>query len=189
MLARTVHGFLAALLVTFATTAAAASDATSPPALEPTDPEPDVLAEYVSTYAVDARHEGRAHNVELAAQRLDGVVLEAGAELSFNERIGPRTEDTGFRRAPEIRSRRMRAGVGGGVCQVATGLFVSALRGGLEVLEHRTHSTPRPYAPEGFDAAVFYGRIDLRVRNPHAFAVRVEARAVDGAVVVRLVRA
>ncbi|UJR86740.1 VanW family protein [Sandaracinus amylolyticus] len=146
----------------------------------------EVMGEHETTFLVDRAHAGRAHNVALAASLLDGVVLAPGAELSFNDRVGPRTLEAGFREAPELHDGHLHEGVGGGVCQVATTLHIASLRAGLEIVEHRAHSIPLSYAPAGLDATVSYGRIDFRVRNPYAHAVRVRAVAVEGELVVRI---
>ncbi|UJR84481.1 VanW family protein [Sandaracinus amylolyticus] len=139
------------------------------------------VGEHTTQYAIDRAHAGRAHNVELAASRLDGAVLAPGEELSFNDRVGERTRRAGFREAPEIADGHVTSGYGGGVCQVASTLHVAALRADLDVLEHRTHSFVSTYASPGLDATVSFGRIDYRVRNPHAFPVRVRASAAGGA--------
>ncbi|HJL03937.1 MAG TPA: VanW family protein [Polyangiaceae bacterium LLY-WYZ-15_(1-7)] len=128
----------------------------------------------------------RARNVELAAKLLHGAELAPGAVLSFNGRVGERSEARGFMPAPVIANGRIRLGLGGGVCQVSTTLHLAALRAGLEIVEHRTHSRPAPYAPAGLDATVSWGRIDYRVRNPHPFPVRVRAEAADGVLAVAL---
>lgn len=146
----------------------------------------EVLGEDESAFLTDRAHRGRALNVALAASRLDGAVIEPGEVFSFNDRVGPRTLAAGFHHAPELHDGHLHEGVGGGVCQVATGLHIASLEAGLEIVEHRAHSVPLSYAPAGLDATVYYGRIDFRVRNPHAFPVRLRAAAVDGELVVRI---
>jgi len=139
-----------------------------------------------TTYHSYGRLRHRAHNVELAASKLDGVILESGAVLSFNERVGARTRAEGFEPAPVIASGRLRQGMGGGVCQVSTTLHVAALRAGLVVVERRPHSRPSHYVDPGLDATVVYGRFDYRLENPYPFAVRVRAHAEDGHMSVRI---
>src|SRR5262249_27280505 len=67
--------------------------------------------------------DARTHNIRLAAEALDGVVLEPGAELSFNDRVGPRTLQRGFLVAPVILREERQLQLGGGICQVASTLF------------------------------------------------------------------
>jgi len=148
-----------------------------------------ILGESATRYASYGRLRGRAANVELAAHKLDGAVIEPGAVLSFNDRVGERSGDAGFRPAPVIASGRVRTGMGGGVCQVTSTLHAAALEAGLEVVEHRPHSRPSSYIDMGLDATVVWDRIDFKVRNPHPFPVVVSALAADGRVAVRVMGA
>ncbi|HJL48539.1 MAG TPA: VanW family protein, partial [Polyangiaceae bacterium LLY-WYZ-15_(1-7)] len=68
-------------------------------------------------------------------------------------------------------------GVGGGTCQVASTLHAAAFLAGFEIVEHRPHSRPAGYVPLGLDATVVWPEVDLVVRNPYPFPVRVRARA------------
>ncbi|MBI2065438.1 MAG: VanW family protein, partial [Candidatus Yanofskybacteria bacterium] len=55
---------------------------------------------------------------------------------------------------------------GGGICQVSTTLFRAATAAGLPILERRGHSLPvRYYNPQGFDATIYPGVIDLKFKN------------------------
>ncbi|NOY93670.1 MAG: hypothetical protein GXP55_20990 [Deltaproteobacteria bacterium] len=144
------------------------------------------MGEADTTYHSYGRLRHRAHNVELAASKLDGAILEPGGILSFNEQVGARGRDEGFEPAPVIASGRMRQGMGGGVCQVSTTLHVAALRAGLVAVERRPHSRPSHYVDPGLDATVVYGRFDYRIENPYPFAVRVRAHAENGHMHVRI---
>ncbi|MEM9074609.1 MAG: VanW family protein [Myxococcota bacterium] len=145
-----------------------------------------VLSQFETEFRTEGRSRRRALNVELAAKLLNGAVIEAGETLSFNDRVGERSAERGFVNAPVIANGRIRQGLGGGVCQVSTTLHVAALQGGLEIVEHRTHSRPSSYVDAGLDATVSWGRIDYKVRNPYAFPVRVHAFANDGVMQVSL---
>jgi vancomycin resistance protein YoaR len=176
------------LSIVFALAAAIPSVARAsfPRGTGPADPYAHAIGEHTTEFEFDRAHAGRAHNVALAASLLDGAILEPGATLSFNDRVGPRTLEAGFAEAPELADGHLHEGVGGGVCQVATTLHIASMHAGLEIVEHRTHSIPLHYADEGLDATVSYGRIDYRVRNPYSFAVRVRAHAENGVLVVRI---
>jgi vancomycin resistance protein YoaR len=118
---------------------------------------------------------GRAINVVLAASKIDGTLLLPGQEFSFNDKVGPRTRERGFREAPEILGDEMTVGIGGGTCQVASTLHAAALYGGLEIPDRQSHSRPSGYAPLGLDATVSYGKVDLKLKNPYKFPVIVHA--------------
>ncbi|MDI6870795.1 MAG: VanW family protein [Bacillota bacterium] len=134
-----------------------------------------LLAKYTTRF--DPGDANRVHNLCLAAQALDGTLLRPGEILSFNRTVGERTEARGYRPAPEIVQERFVAGIGGGTCQVSSTLYNAALLAGLEVRERTAHSQPLGYVPPGRDATVYYGLIDLKIRNnrrrPVVFATTV----------------
>jgi len=120
------------------------------------------LAEFTTTIAGDAN---RLHNVTLAASFLRGRLLAPDEVLSYNQTVGPRTVERGFREAPVLIDDELVAGDGGGVCQVSSTLFNVALLADFEVLSRANHSRPVAYLPLGRDATVVYDQLDLRLRN------------------------
>ncbi len=126
------------------------------------------------------------HNAELALRRLDGLRVPAGGVLSFNEAVGSWSRDQGYRRAPVSFGGTLISTWGGGVCQTSTTLYNAALMGGFEVVERHPHHFVANYVPPGRDAAVAYPNLDLKVRNPYRFPIRVRARVVGEAMVVEL---
>lgn len=125
---------------------------------------------------LDGRSEHQRLNAIRAAQALDGAVIEPGAVLSFNHVVGPWTADRGYLKAPVSYSGEMLPAWGGGVCQTSTTLYNAALLAGLEIVERHRHQWAPQYAPLGRDAAVAQYDIDLRIRNPHPWPVRIEYR-------------
>jgi vancomycin resistance protein YoaR len=132
-----------------------------------------VLGAFETKYAV--YKVGRAKNVELAAKRMDGLLVPPGGEVSFNERVGPRTREAGFHEAPEILGDELTTGIGGGTCQVSSTLFAAVLHGGLAVVSRRNHSRPSDYTALGLDATVKYPQVDFRFRNDYPFPILVHA--------------
>lgn len=145
------------------------------------------LASYTTRYHTGGRHSGRAHNVETAAEKLDGAIIPAGGTLSFNTQVGPRDRASGFRRAMVIDGGELVPGMGGGVCQVASTLHAAALEGGLEMVQYRPHSRPSSYIPMGLDATVSYPQLDLEIENPFDFPVLVQSTASEGQMHVELI--
>jgi len=141
----------------------------------------------LSSFETDFSHKPRSRipNIRTAARYLDGVIVAPGQVFSFNHVVGPRTEDRGFRNAPVIVQDELEPGLGGGVCQVATAVFASAMLGGLEIVERRSHSRPSGYAPLGLDATVIYPEVDLRLRNPYDTPLMIHA-VVPNAKVIRV---
>src|SRR5204863_668602 len=71
----------------------------------------------------------KAHNIQLAAARLNGVVVPPGGTFSFNKEVGPTTIEAGFQWGFGLTTGGQEGGVhtvpsvAGGICQVATTLF------------------------------------------------------------------
>jgi vancomycin resistance protein YoaR len=109
----------------------------------------------------------RVANVTIAAGKLDGYVVPAGDNFSFNDAVGEISEETGFVEGLVISQGRTTKGVGGGVCQASTTTFNALYRAGLPVVERNQHSYKVRYYDDvmGRDAAVYYGSLDLRMKN------------------------
>lgn len=107
----------------------------------------------------------RVYNISVAAGALNGLLVKPGEVVSFNEIVGPRSTEAGYKTAPIIMNNEFVDAVGGGVCQVSTTLYNVVLLTGLEVVERRNHSLPVEYVPAGRDATVVYGGTDFKFRN------------------------
>lgn len=64
------------------------------------------------------------HNIELAAEAIDGIYIPYGEYFSFNDVVGPRSSDYGFKSAKNGRGAKV---YGGGVSQVATTMYLALL--------------------------------------------------------------
>jgi len=118
-----------------------------------------------SFYTYPNKDTDRTENIRLAASRIDGTVIAPGEVFSFNEIVGPRTIDDGYRETPIYWRDEIQRGPGGGVCQLSTTLYNAVLLADLEIVERHHHSLTVDYVPLGRDAAVSYGEIDFKFRN------------------------
>ena len=113
----------------------------------------------------DGTNENRAHNIRLAAEKINGQVLENGQSFSFNSTVGERTEARGFKTAKIIEKGEFVEGIGGGVCQVSTTLFNAAVLSGCKISEYHPHSLSVSYVPPSCDAMVSGTYFDLKFEN------------------------
>jgi vancomycin resistance protein YoaR len=134
-----------------------------------------VVSSFATYFSRHGDQSPRAQNIEVAASHLDGLVLGPGDLVSFNDVVGARSEDNGFRKAFEIYKGEMVEGMGGGTCQVASTLHAAAFFAGLDIVQRLPHSRPSAYIPVGLDATVVYPVVDLKLRNPYSFPVVVHA--------------
>lgn len=98
--------------------------------------------------------------------------------------LGPITTSNGFVDAPiMVNGVVSQNGVGGGVCQVSTTLYVAALKSGLTDIVSRNHSGRVGYVPDGTDA-VISGSQDLVIRNTYDEDIMISSYCTNGKLVV-----
>lgn len=116
----------------------------------------------------------RSTNIAVASKAINGKLLMPGEVFSFNDVVGDRTAENGYRMAHVIVNKELVDGIGGGVCQVSTTLYNSALRAGLETVQRFHHSIPSSYVGLGLDATVAYGLLDYKFKNTLAYPIYIE---------------
>ena len=128
----------------------------------------------------------RVNNVTLAATKIHDVILYPGQSFSYNETVGQRTWDAGFREAGAYANGEVVQEVGGGICQVSSTLYWCAMKANLKILERTNHMFPVSYIEPGMDATVSWGTPDFRFENNHTFPVDIVAFVQDGMLTVQL---
>jgi vancomycin resistance protein YoaR len=122
--------------------------------------------------------ENRRDNVQLAAQIIHNTLVAPGEQFSFNDVVGRRTSERGFKTAPVIiEGGRLEDDLGGGICQVSTTLFNAAFFAGLDITERWNHSRYISSYPAGRDATVSWPAPNLRFRNDTPGWILVRASA------------
>jgi vancomycin resistance protein YoaR len=123
-------------------------------------------------------------NVELATQRINGVVVGPGETFSFNDEVGEVSYRSGYKKGYGISQDGddivTIPSEGGGICQVATTVFQSVFWAGYPIVERNWHLYwiprygQRPRGLKGLDATIdqvydpegkLLYAIDLRWRN------------------------
>jgi vancomycin resistance protein YoaR len=127
----------------------------------------------------------RTVNIRLAAQALDGALLEPGQVLSFNRLVGARTVERGYQSAPVYLRGQRDEQVGGGICQVASTVFVAALLSGLATTERHKHSFVVDYIPLAWDATIAWRVKDLKLRNDLDQPVRLRVEVLGSTLTAR----
>lgn len=145
----------------------------------------DVLAEV--TTELNAGNVNRTKNVRLACEKCNGTVIGPGDVFSYNTVVGPRTYDRGFVDAIIFQAGEQVDGVGGGICQVSSTIYMAALRADLKIVSRANHSFAVTYTPKGEDATVVYGYTDFQFKNNTGYPVRLEVSLSGSTVRVRIV--
>ena len=125
-------------------------------------------------------------NVVNAARHIDGIVVHPGEIFSTNYHFGEMSYANGYRYAPIILNGQFVDGIGGGVCQISSTLYMALLFSEMEIVERRNHSLRVGYIDWAMDATLAGTWIDLRWRNNSDHPVTVEATVANGQVVINI---
>lgn len=107
----------------------------------------------------------RNTNVRLAAEALNGTIVQPGEEFSFNSVVGQRTAEKGYQEAAAYNSGAVVQELGGGVCQISSTLYRVVFQSGMEVTFRRSHTFEPNYVTPGQDAAISWEQPDFRFVN------------------------
>jgi vancomycin resistance protein YoaR len=151
------------------------------PALTTKDAKALGISERISTFTTDmgVSSPNRIWNVHLLGNYLEGTIVKAGETFSYNEVVGPRTIERGFREGQMIFGGVLIPSIGGGVCQTATTIFNAAFEAGLPVSERHNHSWYISHYPMGRDATVSWGGPDLVFKNDLKHAILIDVSYTD----------
>ena len=107
----------------------------------------------------------RTTNLTVASAYLDGHVILPGETFSTSAALRPRTVENGYVRAGQIINGEPDSGIGGGICQISSTLYMAALHAEISVPKRSNHSLMVGYIPPATDAALAEGYIDLVLEN------------------------
>ena len=144
----------------------------------------DVLATHTATAGSIP---DRNVNLKLSCQAIDGTVLMPGQVFSYNEALGERTPDKGWKQAAGYVGNKTVQEYGGGNCQASSCLYYAALQADLKIVTRVAHGFVSSYMPLGMDATVSWNGPHFRFKNNTPYPLRIDASASGGAVTVSLV--
>jgi vancomycin resistance protein YoaR len=120
----------------------------------------------------------RIHNIQTAAEQLNGQLVAPGETFSFNQALGEISTITGYQEGYIIKEGQTLPDVGGGVCQVSTTFFRAALNTGLPIEERQAHAyrvgVYEQESSPGLDATVYSPSPDLKFTNDTGYYLLIE---------------
>ena len=128
----------------------------------------------------------RVSNVKLASAAFDGTVLNSGDLFSYNETVGQRTVEKGYKAAPAYVQGETVDEIGGGVCQPSSTLYYACLLSNMEITERYAHRYIPNYITRGMDATVSWGGPDYKFTNNTQYPVKIVAKYDKGYLTVQL---
>ncbi|MCM3157856.1 VanW family protein [Bacillus subtilis] len=142
------------------------------------------LGQYVTYF--NSSNKSRSHNISLSAKAIDNHVVFPNETFSFNQVVGMRTRNKGYKSAPIIVKGELSEGVGGGICQVSSTLFNAVDRAGLQIVQRYSHTRSVSYVPPGRDATVSWGGPDFRFQNQYNQPILIRAKRYGGSMIITL---
>lgn len=131
-----------------------------------------------SAYVTNAN---RTENLRLACEAINGTIINPGEVFSFNDTVGERTAEKGYKPATIYGGEgESTDGVGGGICQVASTIYWAALYLDLETVMREPHMYLVTYVPAGMDATIYWDSgLDYKFRNNREHPLMITAN-IDG---------
>ena len=146
----------------------------------------DVLGECKTPYS-GADNNNRNTNLYLACKAMNGVIVYPGETFSYNDTLGERTAERGWKPAASYAANGLTVDTyGGGICQGSSTLYLACLLADVEIVERYAHGYISSYIAPGMDASVNWGTADFRFKNNFNYPIRIEAFREKGYLQVRL---
>lgn len=134
------------------------------------------------------RSNERINNINIALKKVNNYVIKPNNIFSFNKIVGERNSKNGYKKAPIIDHGKDKSGYGGGICQLSSTIYNSAVKSGMKILERHKHSKQVHYVSKGMDAAVNYGDKDLKFKNIKPYNIKITGKIVSNKLVVTMLK-
>ena len=148
----------------------------------------DLFRDVLATFSIPVPSDGSMKaNITLACKAINGTLVKAGEEFSFNQTVGQPSIGRGFREVKTFLGTEYTEVLGGGMSQLASVIYYCALLSDLEILERTAHAYAPTFIDPGLDADIMWDQWDLIFRNTTDYPIRIETEVSNGKVTVRLV--
>lgn len=141
---------------------------------------PQMLGTFSTTY--NTSNQNRITNLELASEKIDGTIILPGETFSYNQVVGERTIEKGYKEAAVYAGGKVVDGIGGGICQLSSTLYNSVLYANLEITSRSNHRFLTSYVTAGRDATVSWGTIDFCFKNTRSYPIKITSEVKNGVV-------
>lgn len=129
----------------------------------------------------------RNNNLALACASINGTVLMPGDVFDYNQTLGERTAEAGYKAAAAYSGGETVLELGGGICQVSSTLYYASLLADMKIVTRSAHSFVSSYITYGMDATVSWGGPEFRFSNNTDYPIRIDAEVSDGYVKISIV--
>lgn len=139
---------------------------------------PNQLSTFSTKY--DSSNENRTTNIKLASEKINNTIIMPGETFSYNQTVGKRTIEAGYKEAGAYAGGQVVQTVGGGICQVSSTLYNAVLYANLEIVERYNHYFESSYVDAGRDATVSWGTLDFKFKNNRKYPIKIVSTSKNG---------
>lgn len=136
---------------------------------------------YATYYSYYVNNKDRTTNLKIASKKINGTIIQPGETFDFNKVVGSRTAAKGYKKAHVFTGENSTTmGLAGGICQVASTVFNTALISNVKIVERHQHSQRVSYVPLGRDAAISGNVQNFRWKNNTKYAIKIKMTVKGG---------
>lgn len=136
---------------------------------------------YATYYSYYVNNKNRTTNLKIASKKINGTIIQPGETFDFNKVVGSRTAAKGYKKAHVFTGENSTTmGLAGGICQVASTVFNTALISNVKIVERHQHSQRVSYVPLGRDAAISGNAQNFRWKNNTKYAIKIKMTVKGG---------
>lgn len=123
--------------------------------------------------------ENKVFNLHLAAEPVNKILIRPGETFSFWQLVRYAGKKVRYKEGLSLINGKLAAVPGGGLCHLSNFLFWMFLHTPLTIIERHPHKikdfpSPDEAEPDGVDATVSEGWLDLKVKNETYFTFQIE---------------
>ena len=113
----------------------------------------------------------KAINLQLAAPKVSGIIINPGETFSFWKLVGNPSKRRGYQMGLTIVNGNTSKGIGGGMCQFTNLIHWMTLHTELDIIEHHHHDEYDLFpdfgrkVPFGTGTSIYYNYLDYRIQN------------------------
>jgi vancomycin resistance protein VanW len=120
--------------------------------------------------------ENKVHNFHFVSSQISNIIIYPNEVFSFWKIIGNPNNTKNFKVGRNLVGGKISEEVAGGICQISSIMYHTALKTDLEIVERHNHSVDiyaenERFTPLGADATIVYPYKDLRIKNNYEFPI------------------
>lgn len=132
--------------------------------------------------------ENKVHNFHFVSNQISNILIYPNEVFSFWNIIGNPNKNKNFKVGRNLVNGEISEEVAGGICQVSSILYHTALKANLEILERHNHSVDiykeeERFTPLGADATIVFPYKDLRIKNNYNFPITFSLKIKDDEII------